>query len=70
MVARPAAWAEETHKAARFVWDELPDRRGHRRRPYYAKVAAFARSGKLGSGGVRLAWFSQRGPTGVRVRVR
>ena len=51
----PAAWAEETHKAARFVWDELP--KSHIVDDgYYAKVLPTL-DRQLGLGGLRLAQF-------------
>jgi hypothetical protein len=51
----PAAWAEETHKVARFVWDQLPERRVVDD-TYYAKVLP-ALDRRLGLAGLRLASF-------------
>jgi len=51
----PAEWAEETHRAARSVWEQLPANRvvddG-----YYAKILATL-DRQIGLGGLRLARF-------------
>ena len=51
----PAQWAEETHPAARYVWDQLPASRvvddG-----YYAKILPTL-DRQLGLAGLRLARF-------------
>jgi hypothetical protein len=49
----PAAWAEETHKVARFVWDALPESRLVDD-AYYAKVLP-SLDRQLGLAGLRLA---------------
>lgn len=51
----PGRWAEETHRAARFVWEQLPESRVVDD-AYYAKVLP-ALDRQLGMAGLRLARF-------------
>lgn len=53
--SRPVEWAEETHRAARFVWDQLPNSRVIDD-AYYGKVLP-ALDRQLGLAGLRLARF-------------
>jgi hypothetical protein len=51
----PQQWAEETHREARYVWEQLPDSRVVDD-AYYAKVAV-SLDRQLGLAGLRLAHF-------------
>jgi hypothetical protein len=51
----PAQWAEETHRAARFVWQQLPESRVVDD-AYYGKILPTLDS-QLGVAGLRLAAF-------------
>lgn len=51
----PAQWAEETHRAARYVWEQLPESRVVDD-AYYAKILPTL-DRQLGLAGLRLARF-------------
>jgi hypothetical protein len=58
-----AQWAEETHDAARRVWEELPERHVIDD-AYYAKVLP-SLDRQLGVAGLRLAQFLNEGYGGA-----